>query len=310
MSKLKISIAICTWNRADSLKETLTRLVQLNIPKEVNLNVIVVNNNSTDHTDEVIESFKKLLPITHVFEKKPGVSNARNKAVEVASGDYILWTDDDVLVDKNWLSVYTEYFLNNSDIDVFGGPILPYYEGSPPKWLVNGIDAIRDAFALRNLSSYPIPFIPRSEALPFGANFAIKLETQIKYLYSPKLGRQPGNINLLGEETLVINKILDSNKKGLWIPEAIVHHRVPLERQSIKYVSDYFIGKGESIGYVPTGSEKLLFGKPIWLLLQIMKLHFNFLYQRLFLGELYWLQALKQRNINIGLLKSIKNHES
>jgi len=306
MSKLKINIAICTWNRAELLKEALDCLTKLTIPEDIDLEVIVVNNNCTDHTDDIIKSFKNKLSLIHAHEKKPGLSHARNKAVELATGDYIIWTDDDVLVDKDWILAYSNFFLSHPDFDVFGGPILPYYEKTPPAWLSNSIDIVSDAFALRNMGNQAIPFKPHTEYLPFGANYAIKLTTQKQYRYSPELGRQPNNISLLGEETLVINQILDSGKKGSWVPEAMVNHRVPADRQTLEYISDYFIGKGKSIGYIPNANDTLFIGKPIWLIRQVFVLKLKFIYHRLFSSERVWLQVLKQKNINIGLLQTIK----
>ena len=61
-------------------------------------------------TDDVIRSFENRLPIRRAFEPTPGQSNARNRIVAEATGDYILWTDDDVTVSPDWLVVYAEAF--------------------------------------------------------------------------------------------------------------------------------------------------------------------------------------------------------
>ena len=91
-----ITIAICTYNRADSLSRTLQSLAAMRLPPRVDWEVVVVNNNSTDHTDAVIASFSgSRLPIRREFEPRRGLSRARNRAVDTADGDYILWTDDD-----------------------------------------------------------------------------------------------------------------------------------------------------------------------------------------------------------------------
>jgi glycosyltransferase involved in cell wall biosynthesis len=302
---IKITIAICTWNRSNLLDQALQKLTELIIPENISLEIIVVNNNCTDDTPKIINSFEKKLPIKQVFEPKPGLSNARNKAVKEATGEYIIWTDDDTLVDKNWIQAYSTFFIDNPDIIVFGGPVIPYYECPPPMWLKNGINIVADAFALRNLGNKPIPFTPYTECLPFGANYAIRLDIQKQYSYSPDLGRQPNNINLLGEETQVINKILEKGNKSLWVPSAIVKHRIPANRQTLKYIYDYYIGKGISIGYT-LNNDKLFLGKPIWLLLKILKLQFKYLFHKTFYSETIWLQTLKQKCLNQGFLQSIK----
>lgn len=94
------SVAICTWNRAALLRQTLENMTKLLIPPGVEWELLVVNNNCSDATDEVIDSFSARLPIRRVFEAKPGLSNARNAAVRQARGEYVLWTDDDICVEE------------------------------------------------------------------------------------------------------------------------------------------------------------------------------------------------------------------
>ena len=120
-----LTIAICTWNRSVLLRQALAQMTSLVIPPGVDLEVIVVNNNSTDDTDTVIDTFSGQLPIRRLFEPKPGLSNARNTAVSHARGAYVLWTDDDVLVDPNWVSGYADAFRAFPRGVVYGGPILP-----------------------------------------------------------------------------------------------------------------------------------------------------------------------------------------
>ena len=59
----------------------------------------LVDNDSSDRTVKVLSFFGERSPIRYVLEEKPGLSNARNRAVAEAPGKYIIWTDDDVLVD-------------------------------------------------------------------------------------------------------------------------------------------------------------------------------------------------------------------
>src|SRR6478752_2238901 len=103
---VRITIAICTWNRSKSLRATLLSLRQLLIPPGIDWELVIVNNNCTDDTNEVIEQFADGLPILLLHERRQGLSNSRNCAVQGAKGDYILWTDDDVIVDPNWLLAY------------------------------------------------------------------------------------------------------------------------------------------------------------------------------------------------------------
>src|SRR5262245_24930446 len=83
---MKVSVVLCTWNRAVLLDRALTHIEKLQIPTDVQWEVIVVNNNSTDSTEEVIARHKKGLPLRNFFEPKQGVSHARNLASQEATG--------------------------------------------------------------------------------------------------------------------------------------------------------------------------------------------------------------------------------
>ena len=130
-----ITIAICTFNRAESLRRTLDSLVAMRVPSDLSWEIVIVNNNSTDHTDEVISEYVGRLPVRWEFEPRPGKSNARNRAIDVAKGEYIVWTDDDVVVDTGWLTAYVEAFRRWPEAAVFGGRIMPRYEAPVAKWV-------------------------------------------------------------------------------------------------------------------------------------------------------------------------------
>src|SRR6516165_2736912 len=122
-----VTVAICTRNRAGSLRRTLESLAALQIPGDLTWEIVIVHN-STDHTDDVINKYLERLPVRRVLETRAGLSNARNQAVDTAKGEYIVWTDDDVIVDPGWLSAYAAAFRRWPEAAVFGGRIKPRYE--------------------------------------------------------------------------------------------------------------------------------------------------------------------------------------
>jgi glycosyltransferase involved in cell wall biosynthesis len=91
-----LSICICTYNRGQSLKRTLTSLASQKGISTGDVEVVIVNNNCTDETDKVIEEFRCELPIRRVSESKQGLAHARNRAVSEFKGDVLVFTDDDV----------------------------------------------------------------------------------------------------------------------------------------------------------------------------------------------------------------------
>src|ERR1017187_1820515 len=98
-----ISICICTFNRSQSLRRTLDSLTSQNDIKAGTVEVLIVDNNCTDDTQEMVEAFRERLPIRRVTESRQGLAHARNKAVLEFRGDVLLFTDDDIRLGPGWL---------------------------------------------------------------------------------------------------------------------------------------------------------------------------------------------------------------
>lgn len=120
-NKLTISVVIPTFNRAMILKEALESLVaQTRKPDEV----VVVDNNSSDNTKEVVENFNHGFNVIYVLEPRQGTSTARNTGIKKASGDIVVFIDDDCVADREWLHHLELPFLRDPSIGLVGGEIL------------------------------------------------------------------------------------------------------------------------------------------------------------------------------------------
>jgi len=242
---VRMTVAICTWNRARLLATTLETVLAAQARMQSPAEVIVVNNNCTDETDSIIWQFAKRMRLQRVFEPKAGVSHARNAAIEAATGDYIVWTDDDVLVDSEWLISYEAAFRSDPDASFFGGPITPQFEGEPPTWLLKAWATIATAYATRDFGDEPFLFEPAR--LPFGANFAMRTTEQKSLRYDPRFGRQPSDYWLGGDELQVLSTLLTAGRRGWWVPNARVRHWIPRCRQTTAYLRQYFAGWGRTM---------------------------------------------------------------
>lgn len=260
---MNISIVICTWNRAELLDKTLSCMGGLRIPKGIEYEIVVVNNNSTDHTDAITNRHSMTLPIKRLHEPKQGLSSARNCAVNHADGDWIVWTDDDVLVDVEWLAEYVKVFEQFPQHDFFGGTVDPWFENDPPAWLQSALSQISHAYAICNHGDQQFPL--SASRLPFGANYCIRTDVQKAHLYDTQLGRSGGNM-LSGEETAVLKTMISNGHTGLWVPNAKVKHFIPTDRQTISYIRRYYEGHG---ALMASDRDKVdvphLFGRPRWL---------------------------------------------
>lgn len=301
---MHLTVAICTWNRCDMLRQTLEQLTQLRVPAGVEWELLVVNNNSSDATDRVIDSFKERLPIQGLFEGKAGKSNALNLASNTAKGQYIIWTDDDVLVDPDWMIAYHRAFVRWPDAVVFGGAIEPWFEGTPPEWLRTLLPKVGNAYGVRNLGAEPMPLQP-PEIMPFGANMAVRRDEQLRFMYDTSVGPRP-NSNLRGEEIQLVARMLESGLTGWWVPDAKILHFIPAERQTVRHIRSYYSGWGEYVSLLDDTDhgEKLWFGRPRWAWRGLVEGELRYRVKRVLRRPEAWIDDLVAASIAHGQLRA------
>ena len=309
-----LTVAICTWNRASLLEQTLEQFRTVVVPEGAAWELIVVNNNCTDATDEVIARFAQTLPVRRVFEPVPGLSSARNAAVRHARGAYVLWTDDDVLVDPGWLAAYHREIAAHPDVVVLGGPVRPWYEGTPPAWLLQAVRAdpeIEAMFAVRSGVDWPATFGRSDMArFPFGANLVIRTEVLRQYPFNPALGRI-GTKLLNGEETALIERLFDEGAPlGRWVADAGVKHFIPRDRQTLGFFRRFNRGRGATmvryggVGHlVPTGAHHML-GVPLAFWRAAVTGEARFLVRRA-LRDDRWIPALARATMFQGVVAEL-----
>jgi glycosyltransferase involved in cell wall biosynthesis len=249
---MKIDIAICTWNRAKLLGETLRSFANVNIPPGVFVRTLVVNNNSTDDTVQVVNDLiaefnrrenSKQFSIALFTEPQQGHTFSRNRAIAMADSDLMLWTDDDVIVGPNWLGAYL-VAAENREFAFWGGKVFPRFDPDKPDWIAENWENLKGCFAARDLGDQPLALT--ADRLPYGANFAIRTSVQKQFPFNTELGRRK-NI-LLGEDELdLFRRLLAAGYRGAWVPESRLEHVISAERASENYVREYFIGQGRAL---------------------------------------------------------------
>ena len=298
---MKVTVSISTWNRAASLKRTLDSLAEMRIPTDLKWELLVVNNNSSDNTDSVVDAFSDRLPVRRIFEKTQGLSNARNAGARAARGDYILWTDDDVIVGPEWLAAYCAAFNQRPDAAIFGGPVYPAFEEPIPHWLKCGWRVVPSAFAGIDFGPSPLPL--STSKIPFGANFALRRAEQLHHLFDPKLGASPGG-RYYAEETTVMLEMLEQGAEGWWVPEAPVRHCIPRERMSLDYIKGYFERTGRTDYYLHcrerVDHKIRVLGRPLWVWRSVVESELLYWFSRAFSPPERWLLALRKRSTSRG----------
>jgi glycosyltransferase involved in cell wall biosynthesis len=248
-----VSVIICTRNRSSSLARTLQSVAQAAQAVAETWELIVVDNGSSDPTPEVVAGFEDRLPVRLVSESRPGLSVARNAGVAASRGDYILWTDDDVVVDADWLRAWFAAFRERPDDAVFGGRTEPFYEEPRQSWFIENQPHLLSLLAIRDEPDW-VSVTP--DRVPYGLNYAVRGVEQRLHPYDPNLGVAPGRRSG-GEEVAVIRQILAEGGRGSWVWDATVRHVISAERQSETYIRTFYraLGFVHPIGGV-AGSRK------------------------------------------------------
>jgi len=299
-----VTVAICTLNRAASLRRTLDSLAAMQQPDGIDWELLVVNNGCTDDTDLVIRSFADRLPLRREFEAQQGHSRALNRAVGTANGDYVVWTDDDVVVDPDWLAAYAEAFQRTPEAAVFGGPIVARYEPPVPEWVRACEALLVGPYSTRDFGDEPQPISLGEGRVPFGSSFALRAAEQRAFRYDPDLGPSPGRYRP-HDETDVIEAILRSGAAGYTVPLARVEHCIGQDRQTIGYVARWFVALGEADAFRDPESRGVVrwFGVPRWLWRKLIAAWVRYRLHRVVSPAPVWMRHLRDYSMARGAIR-------
>lgn len=241
-----ISVCICTCNRSESLRQTLNSLAAQNSINWGTTEVLVVDNNCTDGTMSLVETFRERLPIRRVTENRRGLSHARNRAVAEFRGDFLLFTDDDVRLGPGWLRAYENAICRFPNAEYFGGRILPDFGHAKPQWIVDEPLPLLDGVLVWFDHGVETRRFRSTEALPFGASFAVKRSLFERVgLFRVDLGTG-GTALGRGEETEFLMRAQNSGARGVYVGEALCFHHYDPLRLRIRKLYYYGMLSGRS----------------------------------------------------------------
>lgn len=244
------SIVICTYNRAAMLRETLAALEAMNVPGGCTCEVLVVDNNSTDDTREVIGQFSGAsIPVVYLHESRQGKSFALNAALAHCRSDIIALTDDDVLPAVNWLERIVTVF-RERDVTFVFGKVLPRWGCvPPPELLTQRAQDIWGPLAIVDYGEEPAEYVASStgQRLPVGANLAFARRALVEIGgWRTDLGKV-NNTLISGEDHEIFMRLRRANAySGFYDPQNAVKHYVPPSRLTRKYFRRWFFWHGKT----------------------------------------------------------------
>lgn len=230
---MRFTIAIATWNRADLLAQTLQSLASLSVPDGSQWEVVVCDNNSSDQTKATVEQIMAkgelntiagFSGMRYLFEPTQGKSHALNHILREARGKWVLFLDDDVLVEPAWLCEMSAAMVAHPNAAILGGPILPR--------LYRKVSA-RESFLLKHYpGAYGITEVASDTPIadphptPGGANMAVKREVALAIGFDKTRGMFAGQ-RVAGEDVTMAMRIIAAGHEGWLIAGARVLHHTP-----------------------------------------------------------------------------------
>ena len=236
-----LSAVVCSYNRCESLRDTLRSLKEQSVGGDLSLEIIVVDNNSTDRTRQIVEeaAADSPWPIRYIFETRQGIAYARNRGLHAAQGEYVAFIDDDAVADPDWAASVFRCF-EETKADMVGGKVIPLWLAEKPAWITNDL-----------LGPMPrVDYGPaRKRCAPqetfLTTNCALRRPSAIQYgVFDSTLGRR-GQRWVGGEDLELCQRWIGAGAVVTYEPSAIVHHKVGPERMTPAFYRRWF----EDIGY-------------------------------------------------------------
>jgi glucosyl-dolichyl phosphate glucuronosyltransferase len=246
--RMNVTVILATHNRVHGLPGTLHELAASRVPNSVEWEVVVVDNNSTDGTREVVEDFCGRFPgrFRYVFEPRPGKSYALNTGVREAKGAVLAFMDDDVRVDASWLANLTAP-LACTKWSGAGGRTLLAEPFTPPNWMSG-----HGSHSLLGILAAVFDLGPEQHQLdqpPYGANMAFRREMFVKYgLFRTDLGPSPDrDVPRPNEDTEFGRRLMAAGELLLYQPSAVAYHPVQKNRVQRSYFLAWHFDYGRAM---------------------------------------------------------------
>lgn len=235
-----MSCIIPTYNRSHYLHQAIESLQKQTFDT---FEIIVVDNAADPAIKHMIATFNATatIPVRYLPEPNLGVHNARHTGALAATGELLVFTDDDTTFAPQWIEAYAQAFSIHPEMAASGGPVRPLWESPPPEWLMEYIGDAR-IFTLLSLMEPYQKIVIDTKGYFFSCNMAIW-----KTILIDRGGFHPeatGNIWLGDGETGLNQEMWNKGDLIGYVPEAIVYHHIPSSRMTVKYFCHRMANEG------------------------------------------------------------------
>jgi len=232
----KFSVVVPTYNRAQLIATSIKSLLEQTFR---DFEIIVIDDGSKDATKEALKPLMDKIRYCH--QQNGGISAARNHGILEAKGEFIAFTDDDIITDKDWLANINRCFTENH-CDVVGGRVLPIYTNDTPSWVRKEPTKMSGGVVIYDYGEETVIHDPSHHSF-IGCNFAFRREI-FKECGDFRVDiRFKGRI-ALGEDTELIERTMKQNKVLYYCGKAVVHHPVDMRRLTLGHFMRWNLALG------------------------------------------------------------------
>lgn len=240
MTRLSIDLVICTYNNAALLERTLEAISRLRVPAQVRCGVLVVDNNCTDETPEVVDRWTASfpLPLRRVREPVQGLTPARLRGVLSTDAEWIAFVDDDCLLAEDWVEQAAAFAGEHPACGAFGGRVEPEWETEPPPYVL----AHRYAYAAKRHgdTAHRRPWLAGAGMVVRRAALEACGWTERQFLQDRIGGR------LVSGGDVEIGMRIAAGHEVWYVPQCTLRHVIPARRMTRPYLRRITFGLGAS----------------------------------------------------------------
>jgi len=240
-----VSVVICSYNRAAYIGGALDSLYQQTASKD-SFEVIVVDNNSTDDTEQVVTKWRAENQegnFHYSTETNQGASFARNTGAAAAKGQWLCFMDDDAIATPTYIENIIQHIHAKPEAIGFGGRIIPKYIPSEPKWMSYYVSSL-----VGNFDYAPTACAFENGKYPIESNMIVKKEVYDSIGgFNTQIPGVVGTLRIGGEGKELFYKILALGHTIYYDPSICVHHVVEVKKLTPEYMYRVAsgIGRGE-----------------------------------------------------------------
>jgi glycosyltransferase involved in cell wall biosynthesis len=268
---MDISVVMSTYNRANVLGMALDSLVAQDVG-DLSYEVVIVDNNSTDGTRQIVESYmQRDSRLRYVFEKRQGLAYGRNAGIAAAQSDFIAFCDDDIVVPPDWARKLHASLAKHQEADFVGGKVLPLWKITPPAWLTGKLPPL----ALQDYGDETEVVSLANQRCLIGACLAMRRRAFERAGYFDTATQRVGDSVGSTEDHEWEMKVWLNGGIGVYVPDVICYAEIPPDRMVKSYHRRWHLGHGKFTAIAPRsaydGGAFQLLGVPAFVYRQLVE---------------------------------------